>query len=101
MVNRVADIQLARQARGGVAILDAELAPRAVAIGVDRGLRHAEFAGDLLRRQVLVDEAQAFALAGGEQPDGIVDDVVACAHGESSKRRLGPRVYFKAKIGRP
>jgi transcriptional regulator with XRE-family HTH domain len=101
MVNGVPDVQLARQACGGVAILDAQLAPRAVAIGVDRGLRHAEFAGDLLGRQVLVDEAQAFALAGGEQPHGIVDDVVACSHGESSKRRLASPVYFKAKIGPP
>ena len=105
MVNRVsalaADVELARQAGGGVAILDAQLAPRAVAIGVDRGLRHAEFTGDLLRRQVLIDEAQTFAFAGGEQPHGIIDDVVACAHYANSKRRLGPPVYFKAKIGLP
>ena len=103
MVNRVCararGVELARQARGGIAILDAQLAPRAVAIGVDRGLRHAEFAGDLLRRKVLIDEPQTFAFAGGEQPHGIIDDVVACAHYESSKRRLGPPVYFKAKIG--
>jgi len=105
MVNRVsalaADVELARQPGGGVAILHAQLAPRAVAIGVDRGLRHAEFTGDLLRRQVLIDEAQTFAFAGGEQPHGIIDDVVACAHYANSKRRLGPHVYFKAKIGAP
>jgi hypothetical protein len=41
-------VELARHPRGGVAILDAQLAARPVAIGVDRGLRHAEFAGDLL-----------------------------------------------------
>jgi hypothetical protein len=105
MVKRVSasarHVQLARQAGGGVAILDAQLAPRAVAIGVDGGLGHAQFAGDLLGRQVLVDEAQALALAGGQQPHRIVDDVVACWHCERSKRRLGPRVYFKAKIGPP
>ena len=105
MVNRVpahaTDVELARQSRGGVAILDAQLAPRAVAIGVDRGLRHAELAGNLLRRKMLIDEAQTLAFAGGEQPHGIIDDVVACAHYANSKRRLGPPVYFKAKIGRP
>jgi hypothetical protein len=105
MVNRVSararHVQLARQARGGVAVLDAQLAPRAVAIGVDRGLRHAQFTGDLLRGKVLIHEAQTFAFTGGEQPHGIVDDVVACAHYANSKRRLGPPVYFKAKIGSP
>ena len=43
------NVELAGEARGGVAILDAEFAPRAVAVGVDRSLGHAEFAGDLLR----------------------------------------------------
>jgi hypothetical protein len=87
MVNGVrTGVELARQARGGVAILDAQLASRAVAIGVDRGLRHAEFSGDLLRRQMLVDKAKAFALARGQQPHGIFSDDVARSHDILSKR---------------
>jgi hypothetical protein len=39
--------ELSRDARGGIAVLDAQLAPRAIAVGVDRRLRHAEFTGDL------------------------------------------------------
>jgi hypothetical protein len=50
MVNGRVNIQLAGEARGGVAILDAQLAAGAVAIGVDGSLRHAELAGDLLGR---------------------------------------------------
>jgi hypothetical protein len=49
MVNAHLQVELAREAGGGVAVLDAQLAPRAVAIGVDRGLGHAQLAGDLLR----------------------------------------------------
>jgi len=101
MVNLVSRIELPRDPRRGVAILDAELAAGAVAVGVDGSLRHAEFTGDLLRRKMLIDEAQAFAFAGCEQPHGILDDVDTCAHLKSSKRRLGPAVYFKAKIARP
>ena len=101
MVNRLAYVQLPRDPRRGVAILDAELAARAVAVGVDGGLRHAQLTGDLLRRKMLIDKAQAFALADCEQPHGIFDDVDTCAHAASSKRRLGLAVYFKAKIVRP
>jgi hypothetical protein len=78
------NVELAGEPRGGVAILDAKLAPGPVAIGVDRGLGHAQLAGDLLRRQVLVDQPQAFALAWGEQPHGIFGNDVPCSHGESS-----------------
>jgi hypothetical protein len=91
------NVELTGQAGGGVAVLDAELAPGAVAIGVDRSLGHAQFAGDLLGRQVLVHEPQAFALARREQPHGVLGDQVACAHSASSKRRLALRVYFNAK----
>jgi len=101
MVNIVSRIELPRDPRRGVTILDAELAAGAVAVGVHRGLGHPELAGDLFRRQVLVDETQAFALTGGEQSHGIVDDVVSCSHAECSKRRLASLVYFKAKIGPP
>lgn len=78
------NVELTGEAGGGVAILDAELAAGAIAVGVHRGLRHPELAGDLLRRQVLVDEAQAFALARGQQPDGILGDDVSCDHNASS-----------------
>ena len=87
MVNGVKSfvrVELARQARGGVAVLDAQLAAGAVAIGVDRSLRHAEFAGDLLRRQMLIDEAQAFALTRREQPYRIFGNDVPCSHSDAS-----------------
>ena len=60
------NVELAGEPGGGVAVLDAELAARAVAIGVHRCLGHAKLAGDLLGRQVLVDQAQAFALSRRE-----------------------------------
>lgn len=78
------DVELARQPRGGIAVLDAQLAARPVAIGIDGCLRHAEFAGDLLRRQVLIDQAQAFAFARREQPHRIFGDDVSCSHGQAS-----------------
>ena len=84
MVNGGLAIELARQARRGVAVLHAQLASRAVAIGVDGSLRHAEFAGDLLRRQMLIDKPQAFTLAWREQAHRIFGDDIACAHVEGS-----------------
>jgi len=78
------NVEFAGQARGGVAILDPQLAPRAVAIGVDRGLGHAELSGDLLGREVLVDQPQAFALTLGEQPHCIFGNYAPCAHGDAS-----------------
>jgi hypothetical protein len=84
MVNAALAVELAGQARGGVAILHAQLAPRAVAIGVDGSLRHAELAGDLLGRQVLIDQPQAFALTGSQQPHWIFGDDIACAHSGTS-----------------
>ena len=91
------NVELPGQPRGGVAVLDAQLAAGAVAVGVDRGLGHAQFARDLLGRQMLIDEAQAFAFARREQPHGLIGNHIACAHGASSKRRLAARVYFNAK----
>jgi hypothetical protein len=84
MVNAAADIEGARETGGGIAILDAQLAPGAVAIGVDGSLRHAEFTSDLLRRQVLIDKPQAFAFARREQPHRIFGDDVSCSHGQTS-----------------
>jgi hypothetical protein len=97
MVNRTFRVELAREARRGVAVLDAQLAPRAVAIGVHRGLRHAQFAGNLLGRKVLVHETQAFALTLREESHRVIGTVVACAHSSRSKRRLGSHVYFNEK----
>jgi len=84
MVNRRGerplDVELARQPCRGVAVLDAQLAPGAVAVGVDRRLGHAQFAGDLLRREVLIDQPQAFALTQGEQAHEVVPTVVSRVH---------------------
>jgi hypothetical protein len=80
MVNAAVSVELTGEARRGIAVLDAQLAARAVAIGVDGSLRHAEFAGDLLRRQVLIDQAQTFAFARCEQPHRIFGDDVSCSH---------------------
>ena len=73
-------VERAGQPRGSVAVLDAELAPRPVAVGVDRGLGHAQFARDLLRGKVLVDQPQAFALTLGEQAHEVVRTVVSRVH---------------------
>lgn len=53
-----------------IAIGDPQLAPRAVAIGVDRRLGHAQFTGDLLGAEMLIDEAQTIAFALRQQLDG-------------------------------
>jgi len=94
---RALGVQLPRQPCGGVAILDAQLAARAVAVGVHRCLGHAQLAGDLLRRKMLIDQAQAFPLTHREQPHKVVATVALCAHSVSSKRRLGRSVYFNEK----
>jgi hypothetical protein len=74
------NVEAAGQAGGRIPVLDAELAAGAVAVGVHRGLGHAELAGDLLRRQVLVDEPQALALARREQPYAVLGDDLALSH---------------------
>ncbi len=84
MVNSALPIELTGKARGRVAVLHAQLAAGAVAIGVDGSLRHAEFAGDLLRGQMLIDQPQAFAFARCEQAHQIFGDDVACAHVDAS-----------------
>ena len=80
MVNGGVSVELASDPRRGVAILDTQLATRAIAIGIDGSLRHPEFAGDLLRRQMLIDQPQAFAFARREQPHRIFGDDVSCSH---------------------
>ena len=59
---------------GVIAVGDAELAAGTVAIGVDRGLGHPQFAGDLLGAEVAIDEAQAFPLSRRQQFDLLVHD---------------------------
>ena len=53
---------VSQQAGGVVAVADAELGAGAIAIGVDRGLGHAELSGDLLGAEMPIDQAQAFPL---------------------------------------
>lgn len=89
------NVELPGETCGGVAVFDAELAPRAVAVGVHRGLGHAELAGDLLGRQMLIDQPQTIALPGRQQPNRIFGDDVPRAHSVTTKRRLAPFVYFK------
>jgi hypothetical protein len=73
-------IELAGETCGAVAVVDAELAPGAVAIGVDRRLGHPELAGDLFGGQVLIDQPQAFALTRRKKRGWIVRDIRSCAH---------------------
>ena len=78
------NVELAGEPGRGIAVLDAQLAPRAVAVGVHRGFGHAKFARDLLGRQVLIDQPQAFALAGCEQTHRIFRNDDARDHSASS-----------------
>jgi len=78
------NVELPGETRRGIAVVDAQLAAGAIAIGVHRGLRHAQLAGDLLGRKVLVHQAQAFALTRREEADWIVPQFGPCAHNESS-----------------
>ena len=86
MVNGDLAVEGARQSCGGVAILHAQLAAGAIAIGVDGGLRHAQLARNLLGRQLLIDQAQAYTLARREQAYRIFGDDVTCSHKANSKR---------------
>jgi hypothetical protein len=78
------NVELPGEAGGAVAILNAELAPRAIAIGVDRRLGHAKLTGDLFGGQVLIDQPQAFALTRRKKRRWIVGDIRSCAHNEST-----------------
>ena len=74
------NVGLPQEAGRGVAVVHPQLAARPVAVGVDRGLGHAELSGDLLGRQVLVDQPQTFPLPRGEQANRIGGDVQARGH---------------------
>lgn len=67
-------------ARGLITIVNAKLSPRSVAIGVDRGLGHAQLAGDLFGAEMAIDEPQAFPLPGGQELDSAVDCIPRGAH---------------------
>jgi hypothetical protein len=94
MVNAAA----AQQARGFVAGGGAQLAARTVAVGVDRRLGHAQLAGDLLGAEMLVHEAQAFALTLREQVERLGHGVGRDRHASDSKRRLSQSVYFGSRF---
>ena len=60
------------QPSGGlIAVAGAQLAPGAVAIGVDRGLGHAQLTGDLFGAEVPIDQPQALAFARRQTFDKI------------------------------
>ena len=60
-----------KAASGFVSVIDPQLAPRPVAIGVDGGLGHAQLAGDLLGAQVPVHQAKTFPLARRQKLNGV------------------------------
>jgi hypothetical protein len=68
------------QPRRLIPVVHAELAARAVAVGVHRGLGHAEFARDLLGAEVQIDQAKALTLARREAFDPILDLLDRFAH---------------------
>src|SRR6185312_9172205 len=92
------NVELPGEARGGVAVLDAELAARAVAVGVHRGLGHAELAGDLFGRQVLIDQPQAIALTWCEQSHRVFGDDVPCAHATTLNDDLKPPSTLRRRM---
>ena len=69
-----------QQARRFVAVRHAQLAPGAVAVGIDGGLGHAQLPGDLFGAQMAVHEAQAFPLPGRQELDTVLDDILRLAH---------------------
>jgi hypothetical protein len=64
-------VEVREAARRLIAVAGAQLAAGAVAIGVDGGLGHAQFAGDLLGAQMPVHQAQTFALSRRQQKDRV------------------------------
>ena len=66
--------------RGVVPIVGAQFPPRSVAIGVDRGLGHAQFSGDLFGTQMTIDQPQAFTLPRGQAFDGVLSHGLRLAH---------------------
>ena len=71
------------QAGGFVAVVHAQPLARLVEVGVDGVLGDAELAADLLGAQVLLDQAQAFTLARGQELDGLAGRLAGLAHGQT------------------
>jgi hypothetical protein len=69
-----------QQPRRLVAIVDAQALAGLVQMGVDRVLGDAEPAADLLGAQMVLDQAQALALARGQQLDGLAGRLLGLAH---------------------
>ena len=67
-------------AGGGVTVADPQLAARTIAIGVDRGLRHAQLASDLLGAEVPIDQTQTVALPRSQKLNCICGGLDLCAH---------------------
>jgi|GEM_PF-4638152 len=78
------NVELTGEARGGVAVLNAQFAARAIAVGVHGSLGHPQFAGDLLGRKMLINKAQAFALSRCEQPHRLFRNDVSRDHRNGS-----------------
>jgi len=57
-------------AGGGEAVLQAEALARLVQVGVHGVLGNLQFAGDLLGREMPIDQPQAFPLTRGQLFDG-------------------------------
>lgn len=95
-------VELAEDARRLEAVIDAQLAAGAVAIGVDGRLGHAQFAGDLLGAEMLVDEAQAITLSRSQHIGNVRYVSQRPLQSLSrSKRRLSADVYFDERIHAP
>ena len=80
-----------------IAVGDPQLAPRAVAVGIDRRLGHAQFAGDLFGAEMLVHQAETIALTLREQFDSGRRDLGVRLHLAGSKQRILRFVYFDGR----
>ena len=58
---------IGQQSGGVVAVVDPQLAPRPVAIGVHRGLGHPQLTGDLLGAEMAIHQAQALPFPRGQR----------------------------------
>lgn len=67
-------------AGGRISVVNAKLSPRSVAISINRGLGHAQLAGDLFGAQMAIDKPQAFPLSGSQELDCTVDCIPRLAY---------------------
>ena len=90
-------VEFAQEAGGLEPVVDAQLAPRAVAVGVDGRLGHPQFARDLLGAEMLVDQPQAITFPRCQSVDSVRDVSQRPLQSlRRSKRRLSRHVYFDA-----